>query len=505
VWSSRAGSGEPRLEHAALPAFAFTIGLSAFLVFAVQPMFTKMVIPKLGGTPAVWSVAMVFFQATLFGGYVYARVLTTRLSLRTAVLLHITLTVGVAMACLPIAFDPTWGRPPNEGQALWLIMVFGFSIGLPFFAVSANAPLLQAWYATTGQPDAHDPYFLYRASNIGSFLALLSYPFVVEPYLALSVQSGLWSFGCLLLAVGLVACGRIAQSSKATLDEVRGSQANIVPAGPSDRIAWMILGFVPSALLIAVTSHISTDVAAVPLLWIVPLALFLLSFVVAFGAQSQRLLPKFLAAQPLLAGLIALAFTVPGHWSLLVHLAFFFVSATICHARLYALRPDVQHLSSFYCFLAFGGCLGGVFASLVAPAIFNSVIEYPMLVVAALACRPNVLGSLRSRSLSRVGWAAIASILVLICLALAGLINKLPAGGVLAIVGVLAACIAISREAPAQLVVVAALVGTALFNSARRVAKPRLLCVSYRHVDANMVHSTAPTRIGEGRVYLAPS
>jgi spermidine synthase len=443
----------------ALPAFTLTIGVSAFLLFAIQPMFTKMVIPRLGGTPAVWSVAMVFFQAVLLAGYAYAHLLTKKLGLRNAVLVHLALVAIVPALALPIAFDPSWGRPPDQGQALWLIAVFAASVGLPFFAISANGPLLQAWYATTGRPDADDPYFLYRASNLGSFLALLSYPFVVEPHLTLAAQSAIWSFGFIVLALGLAGCGWIAMTANVS---PRGAAAPAAPAsaGPaavSSRLAWLGLGFVPSALLIAVTSHISTDVAAVPLLWIVPLALFLLSFVLAFSATGLRLTDKLLVAQPLLAALIAIGALVPGSWFLAAHLVFFFVSATICHAQLYALRPQASQLSGFYLFLSLGGVLGGAFASLLAPVLFNSVLEYPLLIVAALACRPGVVGALRSLGAKRIAAMVAAALVALVAIGWSGIGNALPLWLVLATMGALAAGMALSREAPARLLAIAAL------------------------------------------------
>ncbi len=452
----------------ALPVFAVTIALSAFLLFGVQPMFTKMVIPRLGGTPAVWSVAIVFFQAVLLAGYLYAHALCRKLSLRSAVIVQLGLMVIIAAAWLPIAFDPGWGRPPDQGQALWLIMVFAVSVGLPFFVVSANGPLLQAWYATTGRPDADDPYFLYGASNLGSFLALLSYPFVIEPYLTLRAQSEFWSYGFVLLALGIAGCGLV------TLSTGRSTPSNKLsietpgsaPVAVSAAMAWIALGFVPSALLVAVTSYIATDIAAVPLLWIVPLALYLLSFVIAFSAAGQRLVEKLLAIQPFLAALIPLCALVPGHWFLLLHVVFFFVSATICHAQLYGLRPEARNLSTFYCFLSLGGLLGGVFASLLAPILFSSVLEYPILIVAALACRPKLVEAVRSLNPIRVAAGVIIVALALGLVVFSGVQTHLPLWFWFSCIGLLAVVMMLSREAPARLVAVAA-VALAVIEIAR--------------------------------------
>src|SRR5829696_3813387 len=177
-----------------LATYAVAIFLSAALLFAVQPLFAKMVLPRLGGSPSVWSVAMVFFQAVLLAGYAYAHVLTRHLSGRVAVVVHVALLV-VATLALPLAIASGWGRPPARGETLWLLGLFAVSIGLPFFALSANGPLLQAWFARTGHPSAKDPYFLYAASNIGSFLALMSYPFGIEPFSHLPQQTFGWTLG----------------------------------------------------------------------------------------------------------------------------------------------------------------------------------------------------------------------------------------------------------------------------------------------------------------------
>jgi hypothetical protein len=427
-----------------------------------------MVIPTLGGTPAVWSVAIVFFQAVLLAGYLYAHVLCRKLSLRRALIVQLSLMAVVAAAWLPIAFDPGWGRPPDHAQAFWLIMVFAVSVGLPFFVVSANGPLLQAWYANTGRPDAKDPYFLYGASNFGSFLALLSYPFVIEPYLTLHAQSEVWRYGFMLLALGIAGCGLVVLSiggSSAT-DKIEQSNAAAAPLRASRVAAWIVLGFVPSALLVAVTSYIATDIAAVPLLWIVPLALYLLSFVIAFSAAGQRFVNMLVAVQPFLAALIPLCALVPGHWFLLLHIVFFFVSATICHAQLYGLRPEARNLSTFYCYLSVGGLLGGIFASLLAPVLFSSVLEYPILIVAALACRPKMLEAVRAQNPVHVVAGIIIVALALGLLAFSGVQAQLPLWFWFASVGLLAVVMMLSREAPARLVAVAA-VALALIEIAR--------------------------------------
>src|SRR5262245_26769878 len=289
-----------------LRVFAAAIFLSAALLFAVQPMFTKMVLPRLGGTPSVWSVAMVFFQAVLLAGYAYAHALTRFLPGKRSVVVHL---VVMAAACLflPLTIATWWGRAPADATAaLWLLGLFTVSIGLPFFALSANGPLLQAWFARTDHPSAANPYFLYAASNVGSFLALISYPFVVEPFTALVSQRYAWAALFLVLIALIAWCGRLMLRSA---PRAAAERAAPTPApGWTQAARWIVLAAVPSALLISVTAHISTDIAAAPFMWVVPLALYLLTFVIVF--QTKPILPHdwMVAVEPLfivaLAGVI---------------------------------------------------------------------------------------------------------------------------------------------------------------------------------------------------------
>src|SRR6266480_6989340 len=274
----RRAQGMPRVLL--LPIFTTAIFVSAALLFMVQPMFTKLVLPRFGGAPAVWSVAIVFFQAALLAGYAYAHWLTRYVPGRTSFLIHLVVMIAATFA-LPLSIAAGWGHPPETGESLWLLGLFAASIGLPFFALGANSPLLQAWFARSDHPAAGDPYFLYAASNIGSFLALVSYPTLIEPFVRLADQARFWSVGFCLLIVLLIACGVLlwrSPGAASTADDV-------TPARPTwkDAVSWVALAAVPAGLLIAVTAHISTDVAAVPLLWVLPLALYLLTFVIAFA------------------------------------------------------------------------------------------------------------------------------------------------------------------------------------------------------------------------------
>ncbi len=382
------------LVQGTLPVFALTLFSSALLLFSIQPLFTKMVLPTLGGAPSVWAVAMCFFQAVLLAGYAYAHVLERWLSPVQMIMTHLTV-LGLALLVLPISIASGWTSPPSEGTQFWLLGLLGASIGLPFFALSANGPLLQAWFARTGHRHAEDPYFLYGASNVGSLLALLAYPVFLEPNLTLGGQSTLWTAGYMILIM-LVAVSAVHMlyhhapvTSGASRDEA------VSEARPSWRtqFVWAGLAFIPSGLLVAVTTHISTDVAAAPFLWVVPLALFLLTFVITF--QRRPLLKQrwMLAAQPLLVALllVLLPFSIHLNWlfSLALNLGAFFITAMVCHGELVRRRPAAGHLTRFYLWMSLGGMLGGVFTSLVAPYAFSTVIEYPLLIVAGLLVRPG--------------------------------------------------------------------------------------------------------------------
>src|ERR1043165_1313794 len=376
-----------------LRVFAAAIFLSAALLFAVQPMFTKMVLPRLGGTPAVWSVAMVFFQAVLLAGYAYAHALTRYFPGKRSITIHL---VVMAVACLflPLSIATWWGRPPADATAaLWLLGLFAVSIGVPFFALSANGPLLQAWFARTDHPSAANPYFLYAASNIGSFLALISYPFIVEPFTTLGAQRWVWAalFVALIALIGW--CGVL-------MLRAPRADAPAVAAGAEppptwrDAAHWVVLAAVPSALLISVTAHISTDIAAAPFMWVIPLALYLLTFVIVFSTRPLLRHDWMVGIEPLfivaLAGLIVLDIRQYVLGLLALNVVAFFVITMVCHGELSRSRPVAQHLTAFYMWMSAGGVIGGIFAGLIAPNIFSWVLEYPLLVVLAILCRPGL-------------------------------------------------------------------------------------------------------------------
>jgi hypothetical protein len=391
--------------------FGATIFVGASLLFLVQPMFARMTLPLLGGAPAVWNTAMVFYQAALLGGYAYAHLATRRLPARRQAVLHLGVLL-LALLPLPIGLPAGWAPPGGTSPVPWLLALLAVAVGLPFFAVSATSPLLQAWFARTGHPAARDPYVLYAMSNLGSMLALLAYPAAVERTLRLEAQSRLWTAGYGLLVALVGACavalwrtGGAAAGASPRVDPASGAAAGPAPAPLTwgRRARWVLLAFAPSSLMLSVTTYLTTDIAAVPLLWIVPLAIYLFTFIVVFG--RRRLVPHRLwvealpvAMLPLVLVLVAranepLALIIP------THLVAFFVAAMVCHGELAADRPDPRHLTGFYLWLSVGGVLGGAFTALLAPLVFTGVVEYPlvMVLVPLLAFRPRAAWEGRGR------------------------------------------------------------------------------------------------------------
>src|SRR4051794_32716553 len=399
-----------------LRVYAAAIFLSAALLFAVQPMFTKMVLPKLGGTPSVWSVAMVFFQAMLLAGYAYAHVLTSYLPGKRAVLVHLGV-MAAATLFLPLSIASWWGNPPADATAaIWLLGLFAVSIGLPFFALSANGPLLQAWFARTDHPAAADPYFLYAASNVGSFLALISYPFAVEPLTTLGQQRWTWALFFVVLIALIACCGMLMLRSPRSAQALAVEAEAAAPAPTSrDAVRWVILAAIPSALLISVTAHISTDVAAAPFMWVIPLALYLVTFVIVF--QSRPILPHkwMVAIEPLfivaLTGVMVFEIRQYMFSILAFYVVAFFVITIVCHGELSRARPPARHLTAFYMWMSAGGVIGGIFAGLIAPNIFHSVVEFPALVVLAILCRPGL--EMPTDTRTRLLWVGVIAVVAI--------------------------------------------------------------------------------------------
>jgi hypothetical protein len=401
--------------HAAAPSlryapalFAATLFASALLLFAVQPMFTKMVLPMLGGAPSVWSVAMVFFQGSLLIGYAYAHLLARTLNVGQGALVHLGVLAAAALT-LPIGIAHGFGAPPSTGVGLWLVGLFAASIGLPFAALSATAPLLQSWFAASGHRQARNPYVLYAASNLGSFAALLAYPLAIESMLTLRTQAWAWSVGFAGLAI-LIAV--------AAMVSARGNGAAMPRAMPvtkptvRDRVAWSALAAIPAGLVIAVTAYISTDIAAAPLLWVLPLALYLLTFVAVFRDKPWFSHELVVRLAPFLVAPLAITLLSSDrlYWGVTIalHLMALFVLALACHGEVYRRRPAPALLTEFYLWTSFGGVLGGIFAGLLAPHLFNQTYEYPILVIAAVFTLPGALGGTAWQFIGRI-WPAIAA------------------------------------------------------------------------------------------------
>jgi predicted methyltransferase len=378
--------------------YSLTLALSAGLVFMVQPMFARFVLPMLGGTPAVWTTAMLFFQSALLLAYLYAHWSTRRFGPRRQAALHLAL-VAAALLVLPIGVPGGWS-PPAEGSPVpWLLAMLVVSVGLPFFVVSATAPLLQSWLAATDHPDAGDPYFLYRASNVGSVVGLLAYPALVERELALEEQSWLWSAGYGLFGLLLIACAVALWRSRRPVSAAAVASAPAEPLTRSRSLRWVALAFVPSSLMLAVTTAITINLAPIPLLWVLPLSLYLASFIVVFSRREgpglvYRVAVLTLPVVVLLAaGVIVIGFQEPLWLIGAIHLVAFFAVALVCHGQLAADRPPTEHLTRFYALISLGGALGGVFNVVVAPLVFNSLTEYPLVLVLACFLLPLRSGS----------------------------------------------------------------------------------------------------------------
>ncbi|MBM4096150.1 MAG: hypothetical protein FJ261_05175 [Planctomycetes bacterium] len=451
------------MHLALLVVFSATIFVSAMLLFMVQPLVGKLLLPYLGGTPAVWNTCMVFFQALLLGGYFYAHRLKKIPSLRVQLIIQgsILLLALIPLAIFGFRVDalarsvlPT---PTESNPIPWLLSVLLVTTGLPFFVVSTTAPLLQRWFAGTSHPSARDPYFLYAASNLGSMSTLLAYPFLIEPALSIGQQALAWTFGFIIYGLLVGACGWLASTNRATLETVEGVASQDKAPGWATVMGWVALAFIPSSLMIGCTTHLTTDIAPIPLLWILPLALYLLSFILVFsripgwiylgaslllplgvllfqsgaidevfrsgnlesiikaghsGIQLKAIELILLLGVPLLAGIfggspnrqhifwvlllplslllvtalpgIKRTIDIPEQQAILWHLALLLSVSMVCHGELARDRPSPSHLTSFYLAMSFGGVLGGIFNTMVAPLAFNRVVEYPL--VAAMAC-----------------------------------------------------------------------------------------------------------------------
>jgi hypothetical protein len=359
--------------------YCAAIFLGSCLLFLVQPQCAKMLLPLLGGTPAVWNTCMVFFQTGLLLGYAYAHWLPRWLGVTRHAVLHVLLLIA-AYFTLPI------GLPDEVGEGwhpvLWLLASLALGVGPCFVLLAAGAPLLQRWFVCKHHDDPRDPYFLYAASNLGSFLALGLFPFVLEPSFTITQQNEIWRFG-FLAAIALTACCVPLHAPRAV---VRAALAEAPPAW-RQRGRWIVLALIPSSLLLSVTTHLTTDIAAIPLLWLIPLGLYLLSFTLVFAQRQMiphRVLLRWLPLVAIVLSFVILSeATEPLAVVICIHLLGFFWLAMACHGTLARTRPSAVHLTDFYLCLAVGGMLGGILNGLVAPLLFSGLAEYPLMIVAA--------------------------------------------------------------------------------------------------------------------------
>jgi hypothetical protein len=372
-----------------------TIGASAILLFSVQLLFVKMILPLFGGTPAVWNTAVLFFQSVLFLGYLYVDFMRRYLPVRNQVLLHVGLMLAACML-LPVHIVETVRQPDMSATPILTVLsILMRSIGLPFFVLSATSPLLQSWLASGTHADGKDPYFLYAASNAGSMLGLLAYPFAFEPFLGLQAQSYVWSGGYLLLIGLLCLSATCAWRETSTWSgKCRSFAAEKLPVSlpitNQQRLRWVVFAGVPSSLMLGVTTYLSNAIAPIPMLWMLPLCTYLMTLIIAFSRESfiaqafARYFPLF-AAFVLIVCMAVLRTPLLVLWFIWLHISIVFVLSLMCHMRLAQEKPEPEHLTEFYLWISAGGALGGLFNVLIAPVLFSTVLEYPLALCAAIA------------------------------------------------------------------------------------------------------------------------
>lgn len=392
-----------------LPSLA-TILSSAFLLFQVQPLITKIILPWFGGSAAVWSTTLLFFQLLLLGGYAYAHALVRLLRPSAQASVHIGL-LAASLAFLPILPSPALRPPAGADPTSRILLLLAATIGLPYFLLSATSPLLQAWHAR--KAGAAMPYRWFALSNFGSLLALLSFPFLVEPRLTSRAQAYAWSGAYVVFAA---LCATTAWGSRS--DAQRETPARSTEPRPrgSDLALWLALSACASALLVAVTNHVSLNVAPIPLMWVLPLALYLVTFILTF--ESDRAYERWLFLPLLVPALGAMAYMVhanddnlPLRWTLPGFSLGLFVCCTVCHGELARRRPAAEHLTLFYLMVSAGGALGGIFVALLAPRIFSAYLELP---IGLIACATLTTIAVWNVALPRLGTWPVRALAVLV-------------------------------------------------------------------------------------------
>jgi hypothetical protein len=369
----------PSGSGVSLGLYSLTIFLSAFLLFQIQPLIGKFILPWFGGTPGVWTTCMLVFQILLFGGYAYAHLTISRLSPRAQAVLHIVLLLAACLA-LPIVPNLAWKPTGDEEPVSRIVLLLGATVGLPFFVLSATGPLLQGWFSRTHA--GRSPYRLYALSNVGSLLALVSYPAVFDWTFATRALAHLWSWSFALFAVLCAACAvSVARRSQLWAQTGQRLTADSPVPAPSwgTMLLWFALAMVPSVLLLATTNQVCLDVASVPFLWVLPLTLYLLSFILCFDSDwwySRRMMmPAAVVALACLYPVLRTGATAPFALQIIAYFTAFFLCAMVCHGELVRRKPDVRHLTSFYLVIAAGGAGGGIFVAVIAPLVFKNYYE----------------------------------------------------------------------------------------------------------------------------------
>src|ERR1044072_9019856 len=401
------------------PVFALALFTSAALLFWVQPLVAKMLLPLLGGAPSVWNTCMVFFQSLLLAGYAYALFVSQRLSLKTQPIVHAVLLLAAGLV-LPFGLSERVlsSLPTQSSPILWLLTTLAVTAGPPFLLLSATAPLLQRWFSHSTHKAARDPYFLYAVSNAGSMIALLGFPFLLEPAFAIRTQSVIWAVGYVILVVLIITCALVLNARRAVAEEsqIVVEQTEIKIENPQ-RLEWVLFAFVPSSLMLGVTTYIATDVASVPLIWIIPLALYLLTFILAFGNKQLIKLPLtsilFPSAVLVLGAFVILSPPISVWVTISLHLLVFFFAALVSHQRLAQSRPHVSKLPEYFLWIAVGGVLGGIFNALLAPLLLSTPLEYPAAIILALLVRPVTDHEQKTKSWMRITFPVLMFVLTL--------------------------------------------------------------------------------------------
>ncbi len=373
--------------------FAATTLLGAFLVFQVQPVISKCVLPWFGGTPAVWTTCMLFFQVLLFGGYLYAHLLRTLFRPAAQGAIHLLL-LSTAALMLPIEPSDAWKPTGSESPMIHLLWMLAVHVGLPYFVLSSTGPLVQAWMSY--QDNSERVYRLYALSNAGSLGALLSYPFLVEPILSVSSQSVVWSlmFCLFVLVQGVIATSLFQRTKRSGIVQL-GSSSGALETPPPNwaiRSAWIALPALASTTLLVVTNHVCQDIAVIPFLWVLPLSLYLISFIVCFDSP-QWYKPKLIAGATLVAILmIQVKHVLPGSMQLIAEASCYMMTllgvCLLCHGEVARIKPPASQLTQYYAMLSGGGAIGGIIVALICPMLLNTFIELPVTlgIVTALTC-----------------------------------------------------------------------------------------------------------------------